>query len=207
MFAFRVLHEIADLDFSTCFACGKILFGWSVPWHARAEVAAQKCCKSHRKQEGTLSCQSVLETLAGCIPPWTSGWITSQGPPCLVRIHECHDGIHQDISTQNRKASSTDLGMAGMAMRAMREGNQQLMGRFCSHWGAQPKHPESLEWRSTNICDWNLSLRSLWSTKHGNKHLENWKLSPEPSKREVGTCDQYRFIVEKGAGETVVKGL
>ena len=30
--------------------------------------------------------------------------------------------------------------------------------------------------------------------------LENWKLSPEPSKGEVGTCDQYRLIVEKGAG-------
>lgn len=27
VFAFRVLHEIVDLDFSTCFACGKILFG------------------------------------------------------------------------------------------------------------------------------------------------------------------------------------
>lgn len=82
------------------------------------ESAAKATGKEETKEE-TLFCQSVLQTLAGCIPPW-SGWITSQGPPCLVRIHECHDGIHQDISTQNRKASSTDLGMAGMAMRAMR---------------------------------------------------------------------------------------
>lgn len=83
--------------------------------------SAAKATGKEETKEETLSFfpLSVLETLAGCIPPW-SGWITSQGPPCLVRIHECHDGIHQDISTQNRKASSTDLGMAGMAMRAMR---------------------------------------------------------------------------------------